>query len=89
MGSFPFFEIAVGAVFIHIVSGLLAVTIEAIWNGGGWTKHLWRAGPWVTIRLFTVERHGVRFRASWCLILIARTTVVIFAVAFVLSIMTT
>lgn len=87
MNGFPFFPIAAVAVFIHVISGILAICVEAIWNGGGWMKSGW-SGSSATIRFFTVQRREVRFRVSWWLILVARATLVVIPVAVVLGLLT-
>lgn len=87
MDGFPFFPIAAVAVFIHVVTGFLAITVEAIWNGGGWMRSGW-SGLSGTIRLFTVQRREVRFQASWWLILLARATLIVIPVAVVFGLLT-
>lgn len=86
MSGFPFYPIAAIAGLIHVLSFILAVTVEAIWNKGGWMRTWGKVAA--LFRLFTVQRSEVKFRVSWVLIMVSRVALIIVPLSFVLALLT-
>lgn len=85
MADFPFFAITSVAFVTHIVSALVGISVEAVFNSGGWMKEWSKVAQF--IRLFSVQRDEVRFLASWVAIIVSRISICVAAGSLVLDIL--
>lgn len=85
MSDFPFFAITIGALFTHVISGIVSVSIEAVFNSGGWMRE-WSNGAQF-VRLFSVQRDEVRFLASWVAIIVSRIAICVAAISLFLDVL--
>lgn len=83
MSEFPFFAITIGALLTHIVSGVVSISIEAVFNSGGWMREGSSGAQF--IRLFSVQRDEMRFLASWVAIIVSRIAICVAAVSLFLD----
>lgn len=85
MSDFPFFAITIGAFFTHVVSGIVSISIEAVFNSGGWMREWSKLAQF--IRFFSVQRDEMRFLASWVAIIVSRIAICVAAVSLFLDVL--
>ncbi len=83
MENFPFYPIVGAAIFVHIISGGIAVSIEKHYS-----KNVWKntyINTYLIMKMFSIKREEVRFKFNWVLLIVSRYSLIFAAVVFVAS----
>ena len=85
LANLPFFAVTVIALFLHILSGIVATLLRPAWKGDTVLDRWW--APAQTARILFVKRADVGSTLAWCFLVCARIALVIAVVSFSLDLL--
>lgn len=80
LSEFPFMTVTVTALFAHLISGMVAVFLEPVWQGDSFLSRWW--APAQMARFFSVKRTEVKWPVTWGCIMTSRVAFIVAVVSF-------